>query len=345
MRYALFTTDDDASEFARTERRRVFRRSWQLVARAAQVARPGDLALAEVDGLPLVIVRGDDGVLRAFHNVCRHRAGPVAVVDGRAVRALVCRYHGWTYALDGRLRGAPEMDGVPGFDAATIRLPEARVAEWNGLVFVAADDGAPDFGDVVGGIDDRMGRGRLDGYAFHSRATWDIACNWKVYVENYLEGYHLRQVHPGLARVLDWRSYETLPADWSVLQWSPLESRSDGPYAAGDALYWWLWPNTMLNVLPGRLQTNRVIPLAVDRCRVEFDSFYPADADPARIAADLAFSAEVQAEDIAICEAVQRGLASGSYTPGPLHPVHEAGIVRFHRLLDAALGEDANARN
>lgn len=337
--HALSPDDYTDRALAARERESVFRASWQLVAHASQVAQPGDHALAEIDGLPLVVVRGDDGVLRALHNVCRHRAGPLVTAGGRAARSLVCGYHGWTYGLDGRLRGAPEMAGVADFDPASIRLPAARVAEWNGLVFAAASEAAPEFAARTAGIDARMGHGRLDGYVFHSRARWDVACNWKLYVENYLEGYHLRQVHPGLSRVLDWRSYETILSEWIVLQWSPLESTTDGPYAAGDALYWWLWPNTMLNVLPGRLQTNRVIPLAVDRCRVEFDSFYPPGTDPARIAADIAFSAEVQAEDVAICEAVQRGLASGSYTPGPLHPVHEAGLVRFHALLAAALDE------
>jgi choline monooxygenase len=138
--------------------------------------------------------------------------------------------------------------------------------------------------------------------------------------------------------MLDYRSYRTELADWHSLQWSPLESDA-GLYGNGDALYYWLWPNVMLNILPGRLQTNRVLPLGVDRCRVEFDFYYPMDDSGearARREADRAFSDEVQLEDLRICEDVQRGLASGSYVAGRLNPLRESGVHHFHELLRAA---------
>lgn len=330
-------------EAAERDRRAVFARSWQLVAHAAQLAQAGDHVVAEVAGVPLVIVRGDDGVLRALHNVCRHRAGPLALCDGRAAKRLRCRYHGWTYALDGRLLGAPEMDDATGFRLDAIRLPEARVAEWQGLVFAALDD-APPFADLVDGIDARIGPAALDGYAFHQRVAYDIACDWKVYVDNFLEGYHVPHIHPELNRMLDYRSYVTELARWHSLQWSPLESAGE-LYGSGEALYYWLWPNTMLNILPGRLQSNRVLPLGVGRCRVEFDFYYPRDArDAARPARDLAFSDVVQQEDIAICEHVQRGLASGSYEAGRLNPKRESGVHQFHERLRAAYRAAAEAR-
>lgn len=318
----------------------VFARGWQLVAHAAQVAAAGDHALAEVAGVPLVIVRGDDGVLRALHNVCRHRAGPLALCDGRGASALTCRYHGWTYALDGRLRGAPEMGRAEGFDPAQIRLPQARVAEWQGLVFAALDARAGEFAALVegtdGGIDARLAAAghRLAGYRFHHRVGYDVDCDWKVYVDNYLEGYHLPRVHPTLNATLDYRSYTTTLAALHSLQASPLDS-APSLYGSGEALYFWLWPNTMLNCLPGRLQTNRVLPLATGRCRVEFDFFY-APGEMSRADADARFSDEVQREDIAICEAVQRNLASGSYHAGRLNPLRETGVWHFHELLRAA---------
>jgi choline monooxygenase len=145
-------------------------------------------------------------------------------------------------------------------------------------------------------------------------------------------------VHPALNRLLDYRSYATELDEWHSLQWSPLES-DPALYGNGDALYYWLWPNTMLNILPGRLQTNRVVPVGVDRCRVEFDFYYPAgDSGQARARrdADRAFSDEVQLEDLRICEDVQRGLASGSYVAGRLNPLRESGVHHFHELLRAA---------
>ena len=318
------------------DRSAVFARSWQLVAHAAQVAGAGDHAVAEIAGVPLVIVRGDDGALRALHNVCRHRAGPLAACDGRGAHALTCRYHGWTYALDGRLRGAPEMGRAEGFDPAAIRLPQAQVVEWQGLVFAALDEAAPPFAAVVEGIDARLAAAghRMADYRFHRRVSYDIACDWKVYVDNYLEGYHVPRVHPGLNALLDYRSYTTTTARWHALQASPLDS-APTLYGSGEALYYWLWPSTMLNCLPGRLQTNRVLPLATGRCRVDFDFFY-ADANAAQAAADARFSDDVQQEDIGICEAVQRNLASGSYVAGRLNPLREAGVWHFHELLRAA---------
>ncbi len=319
---------------AALDRRTVFARSWQLAAHVAQLDAAGDHVVAEVAGVPLVIVRGDDGELRALHNVCRHRAGPLATCDGRAAKRLRCHYHGWTYALDGRLQSAPEMSGAADFDVGAIRLPQARVALWRGFVFVALDD-VPPLAEVLAGIDARIGADALAGYALHRRETYDIACNWKVYVDNYLEGYHVPHIHPELNRMLDYRSYVTELSRWHSLQWSPLES-ADDLYGSGEALYYWIWPNTMLNILPGRLQTNRVLPLGPDRCRVEFDFYYADDANGAvRRERDLAFSDIVQKEDVDICERVQHGLESGSYVAGRLNPLRESGVHHFHELLRA----------
>lgn len=313
----------------------VFAPSWQLVCHQTQLAGVGDHVVTTIAGLPLVIVRSDAATIRAFHNVCRHRAGPIASCDGRGASGLRCRYHGWTYGLDGVLRGAPEMGRTPNFNPADIRLPEVRVQRWQGLVFMATGE-APPFDEFIAGIDARLGAERaLDGYEFHHHASWEIACNWKVYVDNYLEGYHVPQIHPGLNSLLDYRSYVTETAPWYSFQFSPLES-GDELYGSGEALYYFLYPNTMLNILPGRLQTNRVLPLGLDRCRIEFDFYYPADsseASLARRARDIAFSDEVQGEDVTICEDVQRGLASGSYEAGRLNPLRENALHHFHELL------------
>jgi len=315
------------------ERAAVFAHGWQLVGREAQVLGAGDHIVAEIGGVPLVIVRGDDGVLRALHNVCRHRAGPLATCDGKGAHALTCKYHGWTYALDGTLRGAPEMGRAQEFDVATVRLPQAQVALWRGLAFATLDLEAP-FAPLVAGIDARhLPDTTLD---FAQRVSYEIACDWKVYVDNFLEGYHLPQVHPQLNALLDYRSYATELAPWSVLQSSPLD-RANSLYGAGEALYYWLYPNTMLNLLPGRMQTNRVLPLGAGRCRVDFDFFYAAD-DRTDRTSDARFSDLVQQEDITICTAVQRGLASGSYVPGRLNPAREQGVWHFHELLRGAYG-------
>ncbi|MBS0556534.1 MAG: aromatic ring-hydroxylating dioxygenase subunit alpha [Proteobacteria bacterium] len=338
--FALPATFYTNPQIAARERDCVFARHWQLVAHVDQVREAGDHAIAEVAGVPLLIVRGDDGELRALHNVCRHRAGPLATCEGRGAKALRCKYHGWTYRLDGQLRSAPEMEGACGFDASAIRLPQARVAQWQNLVFAALES-PPAITDVLAGIDARIGAHPLASYVFDRRTRYEIGCNWKAYVDNYLEGYHVPHIHPALNRMLDYRSYTTTLAPWHSLQFSPLES-ADALYGNGDALYYFIWPNIMLNILPGRLQTNRVVPLAPDRCRVDFDYFYPAGRnDAAHRTQDEAFSDEVQREDIAICELVQHRLASGSYTAGRLNPRRESGVWHFHEMYRAALRADA----
>lgn len=318
------------------ERDRVFRRSWQLLGPAADVDAPNTHLLADIGDVPVIVIRDGDGTLRGFHNVCRHRAGPLAFCAERGRARLRCHYHGWSYATDGRLLSATDMEPSTSFDPASVRLPDIRVETWNGLLFGCLDDSVVALHELLDGIDDRTGRNRLHGYHHRHRVDYDIACNWKTYVDNFLEGYHLPHVHPTLNQLLDYRCYRTECARWSSLQYSPVDGDA-GIYADGEALYWYLWPNTMLNILPGRMQTNRVIPIDAGHCRVRFDYYYPADALADAIVGDHAFSDGVQAEDIDICEQVQRGLASGSYDTGWLNPRHESGLLHFHNLLREAL--------
>jgi choline monooxygenase len=318
---------------------RVLSRSWQLVAHRNRLAGPGDHVVDQAATTPVLVVRGTDGLLRAFPNVCRHRAGPLALCDGKAARQLHCRYHGWTYDLEGRLRHAPEMAGAEGFDVRDVRLPPLRVGEWQGLVFVTLDEDTPPLGVVYAGIAERIAPVDIGGMHFVHRDVYDVACNWKVYVDNFLEGYHVPYVHPGLAGVVDYAEYTTELADWYSLQHSPLQGAGE-IYGEGEAFYYFVFPNVMLNVVPGRLQANRVLPRGPDRCRVEFDYYYAPDpVARARFERDRAFTEKIQLEDMAICEAVQRGLASGYYEPGRLSPKREGGTWHFQQLLRAAYAE------
>ncbi|WP_374585185.1 aromatic ring-hydroxylating dioxygenase subunit alpha [Pseudoduganella sp.] len=336
--HASFYTEPHWLEF---EQREVFGRSWQLAAHSGELQAPGDHVVGDIAGKPVLIVRQPDGGLQAFFNVCRHRAGPLATCNGKGARALHCKYHGWTYELDGALRAATEMQGAQGFDKAAIRLPRIAVQEWQGLVFVALDAATPPFGQVFAGIAERIAPAGLPQMRFAKRDTYRLACNWKVYVDNFLEGYHLPFVHPGLSRVLDYRAYDTELAQWHSLQHSPLRN-NDGIYGDGNAWYYFVYPNTMLNITPGRLQTNRILPAGHGHCIVEFDYYYSdAPEVQARVQAEQAFSDEIQAEDIAICEHVQQGLASGSYSAGRLNPARESGVWHFQNLLRAAYARRA----
>lgn len=323
------------------EQRSVFARSWQLVAHHDQLVEAGDHVVEKIGEVPVIVIRGQDGVLRAFPNVCRHRAGPLALCNGKGARALHCKYHGWTYTLEGQLRSAPEMQAAQDFTVEDIRLPPLRVHEWQGLVFVTLSEETPPFEQVYSGIVERVAPIDLSAMRYLRRDSYDIDCNWKVYIDNFLEGYHLPHVHPGLSKVLDYRAYDTELFPWYSLQSSPL--RDGGQfYGEGEAFYYHVYPNVMLNIMPGRLQTNRILPLGPGRCRVEFDYYYAQDDQAmSRIAADQAFSDEVQVEDVTICEAVQKGLASGFYEAGRLCPKRESGVWHFQNLLRAAYADDA----
>ncbi len=323
------------------ECRAVFGGMWQAVGRADQVREAGQFFTADVAGEPLVVVHGEDSELRAFFNVCRHRAARVVPeAEGHATR-LRCRYHGWTYDLCGRLRGTPEFDGVADFRREDHGLPPVAVAQWGPLVWVHLGPSPQTLAEYLAPLPERTAPLKLDAFRFVARREYRLACNWKVFVDNYLDGgYHVNTVHPGLAGVLDYARYHTDIAGNTAVQVSPLRSAADGDVggvrAGENAYYWWVYPNFMLNLYEGVMDTNLVLPLGPGACRVVFD-FYFTETDGAAAEAFIARSVEVghqiQLEDVGICEEVQRGLRSRSYDTGRFSVKREAAGYHFHRLL------------
>ncbi|NNF58970.1 MAG: aromatic ring-hydroxylating dioxygenase subunit alpha, partial [Rhodothermaceae bacterium] len=316
--------------------------AWQYAGHTSHLAEPSSYLTLPVAGEPVVVVRTKEGDLRAFYNVCRHRGGPLATAACGHLRkgVLQCQYHGWTYRLDGMLRGVLRFDRTELFDKRDYGLVPVAVQTWEGLVFVHLDDDPPSLAAQMNGIRERIAPLDLTTVQFHQRVVYDVACNWKVYVDNFLEGYHIPLVHPELATLLDVRAYETETYPHYSLQHSPL--RGEGAlYGADDsaAFYYFVFPNTVLNILPGRLQVNRVIPVAADCCQVVFDYAYTDATSPEAqeiIAVDLDLSDRVQAEDAAICAHVQRGLTSRAYDRGRFSVEAEVGVYHFQCLLKEA---------
>ena len=329
-------------EVADAERRAVFGSTWQMVGRAEQVAGPGSYLTADVGGEPVLVVRGEDRVLRAFFNVCRHRAAPILNEPCGSATRLRCRYHGWTYDLAGKLRGTPEFDGVAEFRKEDNGLVPVAVGTAVGLVWVHLDPPAGALEEYLAPLP-AWAAGRFDGLTFGRRVEYDLGCNWKVYVDNYLDGgYHVNTVHPALAGVLDYSGYKTtLHANASV-QTSPMKAGDPTDPAARtrtgtEANYWWVFPNFMLNAYAGVMDTNLVVPLGPDRCRVIFDYYFAADATEDFVRDSVAVAHQVPLEDVGICEEVQHGLSSRSYTAGRFSVKREAGGYHFHRLLAGRL--------
>lgn len=320
---------------AGTEQRAIFRRHWQFVTHASRLAQSGDFVSAELGGQPVVLTR-DDAVLRGFHNVCRHRGGPLAVGCGRQ-RQFTCRYHGWSYGLDGRLARAPLMQAETEGHGGTLNLRALRVEAAGGLVFATSNAAAPALGAWLETLSPELARVAIDDLVFVRRRTFDVKANWKLYVENYLEGYHVPAVHPGLNREIDFRAYATEIGDHWTCQHVPMAagSAADRVYRDGaQARYYWLYPNLMLNFYDGLLQTNIVEPAGVDQTRVHFDWYAPPGMDIAR---QMAFSDQVQEEDAGICAALQRNYQSPAFEPGPYSRQFEQGVHHFHRLYLADL--------
>jgi choline monooxygenase len=331
---------------AQLELQNVFSRAWQAIGRVAQVEKPGQYVTASVAGEPVVAVRGGDGKLRAFFNVCRHHAMTVMNEPCGHAQHMRCPYHGWTYNLEGELRGMTEFEGVCNFDRAQNGLVPIRVETWENFVFVNLDAHAgslPEFLGALVGLAQPLGFGGLQ---FVERRSYTLNCNWKVYVDNFLDGgYHVPHMHKGLNSVLDYTNYTIENVDRCCVQSSPVaaDKSSEASAAAtrkGDrAYYFWQYPNFMLNWYEGYLDTNLVLPLAVDRCEVIFD-FYFGDTRESQmpyIRESMGVSERVQQEDIVICDGVQRGLSSRAYQAGRLSVRREAGEHLFHRLLAADL--------
>jgi choline monooxygenase len=333
------------------ETQTVFSASWQFAARADQLINPGNYVTTEIGGEPIVIVRGHDGELRAFFNVCRHHAAAVMTEPEGCAPQMRCPYHGWTYSLEGELKGTPEFNDVCNFVRADNGLVPVEMAAWQNWVFVRLNNSGREPAVAESELCKQIESLDLGALRWFERRRYELKCNWKVFVDNYLDGgYHVPHLHKGLDSVLDYSNYTIENGERFCLQSSPLVASSDGEIGAvrsgQRALYYWLYPNFMINYYEGTLDTNLVRPLAIDRTEVIFDFYFRdvSDAVRERNLASVTVGDRIQQEDLDICESVQRGLNSRAYQAGRLSVRREAGEHLFHRLLHADLARYARLR-
>ena len=334
------------------EHRTVFSRSWQIAGRLDELRSPGDYITCELPGgEPIVVTRGADQHLRAFFNVCRHHAAAVVTDVHGSAQQFRCPYHGWTYALDGALKGTPDFAGVCDFDRSTHGLVPLECAVAEKWAFVRPDrDGATLEAFLGPTLSSHLGARSLDTMHWLERRHYMLDCNWKVFVDNYLDGgYHVPHVHRGLDSVLSSREYTIEIGERFCLQWSPIvsdgaEARTGAVRQGDHAFYYWIYPNFMINCYGHAMDTNLVIPRGVDKTEVVFDFYFTDVSESARAGnlASIAVSEEIQDEDIGICVSVQRGLHSRAYETGRLSVRREAGEHLFHRLLYGDLAAGLN---
>jgi choline monooxygenase len=326
------------------ERNSVFAANWQVVGRVDQVKERGQFFTIDVNQEPLLVVRSDDGKLRAFFNVCRHHAAAVVPESAGCAKQFRCPYHGWTYGNDGALKGMVEFEGVCNFERADNGLVLVRVDVWENFVLVNLDGKAMPLADFLGKVPEIVAPLNIsEKLHYFDRRIYTLNCNWKVYVDNYLDGgYHVPHAHKGLSSVVEYTKYSIENYERACLQSSPLDSSgasdsSIGATRQGHAFYLWVYPNFMMNAYSGVMDTNLVLPLGVDKCAVIFDYYFSDISSEAQQhhRESIAVSEKVQDEDVAICDSVQRGLSSRAYMAGRLSVRREAGEHLFHRLLHA----------
>jgi choline monooxygenase len=323
------------------ERERIFAREWLLVGHESQLPQAGDAMAETLAGWPVLLVRGADGEVRGFHNVCRHRAGPLLWDGSERCRVLRCKYHGWVYELDGRLRSAPDFGDAEDFDPARFSLHPLRVAAWRGLLFANLDPEARPLEAALAPFARAAAQVPLEAARLEARASHELACNWKTYVENYLEGYHVPYLHPALHSEIDVKGYRVEVGDGYALHFAPPRPSVREPVYEG---FWaWLAPNAAINVYASGMSVERMLPTGPETMRIEYLFFFRAAGESAAAEreAALAMCARVTDEDRRICEAVQRNLRAGVYRSGRLSPRHENGVFAFQERVRAALGASA----
>jgi choline monooxygenase len=333
------------------ERDRIFATSWHYAGPAGAVVKPGSFFAAQVGHVPVAVVRGSDGALRGFVNVCRHRGH--LVVEGAGCReTLQCPYHAWTYDLDGSLRRAPRSEREPGFDPAGFSLLPVSAGTWGPFVFVNPDPAAGPLDEALGELPAIVaGSGlRVDTLRFHSHHEWPISSNWKVALENYLECYHCPTAHPGFSKVIDvgpdayrLQVHPTFSSQIGPVRASALTGNGKAPYTprgeVGQSQYHFLVPATTVNIAPGipNISLERWIPDGPKRTIEATDYFFGPEASEAEIEELVAWDSQVGEEDVSLVESVQRGLDSGAVPQGRLMEESEQLIADFQRRVRDAL--------
>jgi phenylpropionate dioxygenase-like ring-hydroxylating dioxygenase large terminal subunit len=331
----------------RLEQERIFKRCWQYAGRLDQVAQPGDFFTYRAGLAPIVVTRDRSGQLRGFVNVCRHRGSEVVRDAAGHRETLQCRYHAWTYDLDGSLRAAPRSDREPGFDRSEFSLLPVQVDTWGPFVFVNPDPDAGPLSETLGNLPDLVAAGGIDVDAlrFHHRSEFAVEANWKVACENFLECYHCPVAHPGFSAVID-VSQDAYKLEANETFLSQYTTARDGARADYDphgeieaGQFHLLWPNVVVNVAPGRpnLSIGPIVPATPERTLRFLDYFFGEDVDEGWIQGLVAFDDQVGREDKDLVESVQRGLASGMVERGRLLLNSEHLIADFQRRVADAL--------
>lgn len=313
------------------ERRAIWGSEWLMFGVTAELSRPGQYVADEIAGYPLLVVVDPQGALRGFHNVCPHRAGVIQWPGCGQTGNLVCRYHGWAFSWDGSLKSARDFGDTPTPDDHSLR--SIRVETWGPLVFVNLDENAPSLVSTLGSLDTAVRQHDFAAFSYGRRVVRTLECNWKTYVDNYLEGYHVPLLHPLLNAAVDMKTYSVeVPDDTYCIHRA---GQVEGSASAG--VWVFRYPNLAINVYADGMNVERIVPLSSTRTAVVYD-YFAHDVSEAKIQSMVEMSNVTLDEDQAIAELVQRNLDAGIYEAGPLSPRHENALAWFQGRIRQTTG-------
>ena len=326
------------SEKFEVEIEKIFLSSWQLVGPESKIPNIGDTIKLTITKQPIIITRIDESRIKAYFNICQHRGGPI-VDENSCYQQFQCQYHGWIYTNEGKLKNTRGFDKDE-LKKSDFNLKEINVSVWNGLMFINFDKRCNSLESIYEKLEKRINKRNFSSYQFYKRDSYNISCNWKIYMDNYLEGLHIPIVHPELNKTINYKSYKTETHDQFSLQWCSIDPQLN-PYKNDSsedliAYYVTIFPNVILNIAPGRLQTNIVEPIDENNCSVHFDYYFDQIAEK-QIIKDLDFSDIIQREDIEICESVQASYEAKGFKNGIISKKYESGILHFHSRLKEIL--------
>ncbi len=321
------------AEYFRVEMERLIRPSWQIVCHASDIANAGDWRTLDLPGEGILVIRGSDGLARAFANVCRHRGSRLVDGTGGCAKRLTCPYHAWTYAADGRLVGVPQREDYPGLDMAALGLIPVEMEDWRGFLFVRLEGGGPSVAEMMAPYEDEIAPHRFEDLQAIGRITLrprDV--NWKNVADNYSDGLHINVAHPGLTRLFggDYRieageHVDRMSGDLVEKPSSNLSERAYQKLLPAEAgrrwLYFKLWPNVAIDIYPDQVDFMHFVPVGPTETLIREVSYALPDARRGMKAArylNWRINRRVNLEDTALIRRVQQGMASSLYTPGPL---------------------------
>jgi choline monooxygenase len=316
------------------EKENIFKKSWLLYAHSSQFKNAGDYLAKTIAGYPLFLIKAKDGAINGFHNVCRHRASMVLNEGMGKAGAIRCMYHGWMYNDKGALKKAPHFGNGEEALCKNTSLFPVHIKIWNDLIFISLDERPSDFDEALGDLPKAFKDIDLSEYHFHSMHEHLIKCNWKAYVENYAEGYHIPLVHKELNKQIEFNSYKVTPYNKIALH----EANPSDKAGPNQGVWLWHYPYASLNLYQNGLNLETMVPISNNKTRLDYYYLFKNGTSEEEINKTVELSRLVTEEDIKICEIVQKNLEAGIYETGRLSPNHEKAVSYFQDLIRKDLG-------